>query len=400
MADTSFYSMMHERSAPSHQAGMIGAVDPVRIQSLLAQAMDLAASNFSGSFFDKPLATSSVIPLSPTDSAVSSISTGLYDALVDYVHSGNALPSFHSPSSASVMLYVAGGSDFGYQFDEEDISKFMSDKFGPISSITLSDDHTNAIVTFLSGVQADNAIARLNGRRVREGCVLRAIEYQWGSPTQHVIAIIRKYTCRFDIQIDNDKEFHVARRIIGQKGANMKRIVKQSGYDAKLRLRGKGSGFLEGALKQESQEPLHLCVSCKDYNGYKAAVDQINELLTEVYAEYKQYCRIRNQQYPSGLRIVMHEHPLMFHQPLTCNGLSTSPVGVLSPPVTPDAAPVEPYDDVESLVEQRNEARRVCNFAEADRIRDLLRSRGIGLMDEPGGRGRGTEVTTWRFWNA
>jgi cysteinyl-tRNA synthetase len=54
--------------------------------------------------------------------------------------------------------------------------------------------------------------------------------------------------------------------------------------------------------------------------------------------------------------------------------------------------------EIEQLIEARNEARRMCNFKEADRIRDILRSRGIGLMDEPGGRGRGTDVTTWRFW--
>jgi hypothetical protein len=34
-----------------------------------------------------------------------------------------------------------------------------------------------------------------------------------------------KYTCRYDIQIDNEKEFQVARRVIGSKGANMKRII-------------------------------------------------------------------------------------------------------------------------------------------------------------------------------
>lgn len=34
-----------------------------------------------------------------------------------------------------------------------------------------------------------------------------------------------KYTCRYDIQILNEKEFQVARRVIGSKGANMKRII-------------------------------------------------------------------------------------------------------------------------------------------------------------------------------
>lgn len=34
-----------------------------------------------------------------------------------------------------------------------------------------------------------------------------------------------KFTCRYEIQIDSDKEFQVARKIIGNKGYNMKRII-------------------------------------------------------------------------------------------------------------------------------------------------------------------------------
>ena len=34
---------------------------------------------------------------------------------------------------------------------------------------------------------------------------------------------------------------------------------------------------------------------------------------------------------------------------------------------------------------------------EADRIRSFLKNRGIVLIDEKGGRGRGVEVTTWKF---
>lgn len=34
-----------------------------------------------------------------------------------------------------------------------------------------------------------------------------------------------KLTCRYDIQIQNERDFQVARRIIGSKGSNMKRII-------------------------------------------------------------------------------------------------------------------------------------------------------------------------------
>jgi len=45
-------------------------------------------------------------------------------------------------------------------------------------------------------------------------------------------------------------------------------------------------------------------------------------------------------------------------------------------------------DEIEQLIQQRNEARRNKDFAEADRIRDELRDRGIELHDGPQG-------TTW-----
>lgn len=70
-----------------------------------------------------------------------------------------------------------------------------------------------------------------------------------------------KLTCRYDIQINNDKEFQVAKKIIGAKGCNMKHIIdmtlNNTHYDRrvekdliKLRLRGKGSGFKEGPAKK------------------------------------------------------------------------------------------------------------------------------------------------------
>jgi len=60
---------------------------------------------------------------------------------------------------------------------------------------------------------------------------------------------------RFDIYLDSTKDFNIAKRIIGPKGNNMKKILddvkskkKQltGAVDsiAKIRLRGKGSGFL------------------------------------------------------------------------------------------------------------------------------------------------------------
>ena len=53
--------------------------------------------------------------------------------------------------------------------------------------------------------------------------------------------------------------------------------------------------------------------------------------------------------------------------------------------------------EIKTYIEARNKARRELNFMEADRIRSFLKNRGIVLIDEKGGRGRGVEVTTWKF---
>lgn len=239
---------------------------------------------------------------------------------------------------------------------------------------------------------------------------------------------VRKYTCRFLIGIENDQEFQVARRVIGAKGANMKNIVKST--EAKLRLRGQGSGYFEGAGQKESSEPLQLCISCTSAEGYKVAVRQVEGLLLTVYDEYKQFHRDAGRTVPD-ITINLSENQLVYSGGKGPGGDMSSPghgdYGGGSPQKDgkqrggrsrgggggkgasrqavagetergepgPNAPPAE---DIEKLIDDRNEARRANNFSEADRIRDMLHSQGVALMDEPGGRGRGAEVTTWRYW--
>jgi len=108
-----------------------------------------------------------------------------------------------------------------------------------------------------------------------------------------------KYTCKFEIQIENDNEFQVARRLIGSKGCNMKKIVDicSRNFDGnfsqdgvKLRLRGRGSGYKEGPFNKESDDTLHLCISSKFLETYKKACSLVQELLANVYEEYKVFC--------------------------------------------------------------------------------------------------------------
>ncbi len=58
----------------------------------------------------------------------------------------------------------------------------------------------------------------------------------------------------------------------------------------KLRLRGKGSGFKEGPKQEESNEPLHLCISSRFFDKYKIACQHVQELIQNIYEEYKRFC--------------------------------------------------------------------------------------------------------------
>jgi len=68
---------------------------------------------------------------------------------------------------------------------------------------------------------------------------------------------------RYDIFMEVNSEFKLSKRIIGPKGNNMKKILSEVlnrsklqhipiESIAKIRLRGKGSGFLEGQSNVES----------------------------------------------------------------------------------------------------------------------------------------------------
>ena len=112
-------------------------------------------------------------------------------------------------------------------------------------------------------------------------------------------AAISKITCKYEIDAFDDdasKAFLLAKRIIGPKGSNMKKIIEECfidrpfEYDAlKLRLRGRGSGFKEGPQNKgrvkitlECNEPLHLCISAKSQIFYDRATKLIEQLLFDV----------------------------------------------------------------------------------------------------------------------
>jgi len=167
---------------------------------------------------------------------------------------------------------------------------------------------------------------------------------------------MRKFTCRFDIPIDNDKEFQIARRVIGKSGANMKRIVATT--DAKLRLRGRGSGYLEGYNRAESPEPLHLCVSAPTREGYEEAVRRVTELLESIFKEYQEYCISRNMPVPD-LAVVVRENPLSGQPILPSHSLFSGVTAPSSATNTPNVISSfklhQPFVQQQNLMQQQSD---------------------------------------------
>ena len=212
------------------------------------------------------------------------------------------------------------GIGFSYQLTNDDLYKVFS-RYGNVTHVdVMLPEGNSAHVFFAAYEEASRAIASLDGKELAG--VKGHLRVSWGqlpvlgaggpfvsnSDSRQGIEQLRKFTCRFEIGIENDKDFQVARRIIGQKGINMKNIVART--DAKLRLRGKGSGYLEGLSRQESQEPLHLCVSCTSRRGYAEAARMVSELLDHVYEDYRHYCTTNRIEYPQNLKVTIREHPL------------------------------------------------------------------------------------------
>eukprot|EP00451_Oxyrrhis_marina_P031705 CAMPEP_0204367640 /NCGR_PEP_ID=MMETSP0469-20131031/43591_1 /ASSEMBLY_ACC=CAM_ASM_000384 /TAXON_ID=2969 /ORGANISM="Oxyrrhis marina" /LENGTH=447 /DNA_ID=CAMNT_0051357079 /DNA_START=86 /DNA_END=1426 /DNA_ORIENTATION=- len=433
------------------------------------------------------------------------------DPSMNYMHNYGAPPV---PQPGTQVRLSVRGASFQYQLTQDDLEKVFQ-RYGVVRKVDLEEERNSAVISFSDAGEASAAARDLDGKplsgqnldgRLSVKVIMPEAPaapvhdpygYQPQAMAPNVPDVmthpgmvasqgqndegVRKYTCRFDIGIANDETFRVARRIIGTSGKNMKKIVKLT--DAKLRLRGRGSGFLEGAQQKESPEPLQLCVSCKTKQGYETAVAHVEALLVEVYNEYAQFCA------QNGLQVVhlqpsKREHALSFpsatstsrrdrahfaasgggaQNPMMQHGAQAPPYGgngygppgqmpyypsgwggpMMMPPPYGNGWPpnmpnmggdggvpnqkggggqarsrrqqdptgagndhnhgaaipgAPPPPEVEDLIDQRNEARRSGDFDRADAIREDLRTRGIALMDEPGGRGRGTEVTTWRYW--
>ena len=101
-----------------------------------------------------------------------------------------------------------------------------------------------------------------------------------------------KYVCNYTVQIENDNLFMVTKRIIGKNGCFLKKILQEScikygDYSTKIRLRGKGSGYIDPNINKENdKEPLMLSVSSLNYPTYYNCCLLLDNLMNKIYDDY------------------------------------------------------------------------------------------------------------------
>lgn len=133
----------------------------------------------------------------------------------------------------------------------------------------------------------------------------------------------------------------------------------------KLRLRGKGSGFKEGPRQEESNEPLHLCISSRYFDKYQTACNHVQELIMNVYEEYKRFCE-KNKKEPkpdlqvkkietvTGRRSMQMPPPNQFTPNVGGGSGTTQPVSQISSQMGQVSASAQPFIPSQSASQRQS----------------------------------------------
>merc|ERR1719269_12653 len=174
----------------------------------------------------------------------------------------------------------------------------------------------------------------------------------------------KKFTCKLEVGIENEGEFRVGSRVI-QIARQIWQDNKFQEHGGKTRLRGKGSGG-----PHEADEPLALCISCRDQAALDRAVEYAEVHLQKVHNEFKAFCVQKGRDEPD-LQIKVSKKGSTGFDGMNSDMFGPDSSGEINRGERPANAPSD--EEIEKMIERRNEARKAANFKEADSVRDQLR---------------------------
>jgi len=213
------------------------------------------------------------------------------------------------------------GLNFHYQLTDDDVLKVFS-RYGPVASVDVRQGGNLAYIQFMSVHNACQAIQDLDGKTLAgpKGGRLRVAfqsptggaasqgsnrwsnSWSWpGANDNSPNAANRKFTCKVEFDIENDKEFRVSSKVIAVARRIWQELPHFQQRGGKTRLRGKGSGFLEGPDQKEADEPLHLCISCREHNSFEEAINMAVKEIHNIQRDFVAFRKSKGVPVPKHL---------------------------------------------------------------------------------------------------
>merc|ERR1711971_90293 len=111
----------------------------------------------------------------------------------------------------------------------------------------------------------------------------------------------------------------------------------------KIRLRGRGSGHLEGPMQRESREPMQVCVSGKYQPSFELACKMVERLLLDISEDWAKY--ISKKGFPFRSQEISFRKRLVLSEPYSSViQVNTGPMNCIPQIMTPQF--YQPWNDM------------------------------------------------------
>ena len=196
----------------------------------------------------------------------------------------NKEPSTNSNSSSS----SSKGSSPVFNYQSKNIKNFKIEEKNNNNCMDnkIKNNIQKNIVYNLEEIVQNNQYKEYIPKNIKE----KEVKFQTNSTRDYKF----KYVSRYIVQIENEKNFPVTKMIIGNNGMYLRNIlynncIKYGDQSTKIRLRGRGSGYKEGPNKEESKDPMELCISSLNPISFQRCSTEIENLLHQIYFKYYNY---------------------------------------------------------------------------------------------------------------
>lgn len=116
-----------------------------------------------------------------------------------------------------------------------------------------------------------------------------------------------KWCCAFVFRISEQeaRDFQLVPHLIGRGGCRLRSIAKAC--KGKIRIRGRGSGHVEGPKGEEANIPLQVVLSCASAEDYLLGCHLLGEVLDRMEVRFAQHCQAMQVNSPEHLYVTRED---------------------------------------------------------------------------------------------